>query len=122
MLSGEPPVVNGDGNITRDFTFVDNNVRANILALKSDKIGRGEIINIACGQSISLNQLVAEINSCLATEIKPVYGPERPGDIKHSLADISLSKKLLNYIPEVDFKAGIKKTIDYFADLIPKNR
>jgi len=114
MLNGERPVINGDGNNARDFTFVENNVKANILALKSDKVGQGEIINIACGQSISLNQLVEEINACLNTEIKPIYGPERPGDIKHSLADISRAKKLLDYSPEVDFKTGIKQTVDYF--------
>ncbi|HLD27280.1 MAG TPA: SDR family oxidoreductase [Patescibacteria group bacterium] len=114
MLNGERPVINGDGNNARDFTFVENNVKANILALKSDKVGQGEIINIACGQSISLNQLVEEINACLNTEIKPIYGPKRPGDIKHSLADISRAKKLLDYSPEVDFKTGIKQTVDYF--------
>ena len=115
MLNGERPVINGDGNNARDFTFVENNVKANILALKSDKVGQGEIINIACGQSISLNQLVEEINACLNTEIKPIYGPKRPGDIKYSLADISRAKKLLDYSPEVDFKTGIKQTVDYFA-------
>ncbi len=116
MLKGESPTINGDGSISRDFTFVDNNVLANILAMQSDKIGQGEVINIACGQSISLNQLVQEINNCLGAKIEPIYGPERAGDIKQSLADISLAKKLIGYEPEVSFKDGLKRTVEHYQN------
>lgn len=114
ILKGEQPTINGDGSISRDFTYVDNNVRANILAMESSQVGHGEIINIACGQSISLDQLVEEINACLGTSVKPVHGPERAGDIKRSLADIGKAKQLLGYEPLVDFKEGLKKTVKHY--------
>ncbi|MDP2586643.1 MAG: SDR family oxidoreductase [Candidatus Komeilibacteria bacterium] len=114
ILNGQSPTINGDGFISRDFTFVDNNVVANILAMNSDKVGQGETINIACGQSIFLNQLVEEINHCLGTSIKAIYGPERAGDIKHSLADISLAKKLIGYEPTIDFNEGLKRTVEFY--------
>lgn len=114
MLKGEQPTINGDGAISRDFTYVDNNIRANILAMESDKVGNGEIINIACNQSVTLNQLVEEINLCLGAKIQPLHGPERAGDIKQSLADIGLAKKLLGYEPLVDFNQGLKKTIEFY--------
>ncbi|MFA6304935.1 MAG: SDR family oxidoreductase [Patescibacteria group bacterium] len=114
ILKGERPTINGDGLISRDFTFVDNNVLANILAMESSQVGKGEVINIACNNSISLNQLVEEINNCLNTKIEPIHGPERAGDIKQSLADIRLAKKLLGYEPQVNFTDGLKKTIEYY--------
>lgn len=114
MLAGEQPTINGDGAISRDFTYVENNVCANILAMQSDKVGHGEIINIACNKSITLNQLVEEINRCLKTSIKPIHGPARAGDIKQSLADIGLAKKLLGYEPSINFNEGLKKTVEHY--------
>lgn len=116
MLKGESPTINGDGSITRDFTYVDNNVAANLLAMKQDQVGSGEIINIACHNSISLNQLVKEINNCLGTAITAIHGPERLGDIKQSLADIAKAKKLLGYEPLVSFSEGLAKTIEYYKN------
>jgi UDP-glucose 4-epimerase len=116
MLKGEQPTINGDPEISRDFTYVDNNVSANILAMESAVTGRGEIINIATGQSVSLSRLVEEINILLGTKISPIIGEARPGDINHSLADISLAKKLIGYEPSVDFKTGLAKTIDYYRN------
>ena len=112
MLNNQPPVIYGDGEQSRDFTYVDNVVKANILAAVSKT--SGEVINIACGKRITLNQIIALINKVLRKEIKPTYLPTRPGDIKHSLADITKSKKLLNYQPTIEFEKGLKKTIEWY--------
>jgi len=114
MIKGEAPQINGDGTISRDFTYVANNVKANLLAMLSDKVGQGEVINIAMGGSITLNQLVENINGCLNKKIKPVHGQERPGDIKFSKADIGLAKKLLGYVPAVDFEPGLRQTVEFY--------
>lgn len=111
MLAGESPTIYGDGNTSRDFTYVDNNVDANLRACISNDCS-GEVINIACSYEISLNELVEKINSILGTSIKPIYKQERIGDVKHSLADISKAKKLLGYMPIVDFDDGLRKTIE----------
>ena len=114
MLIGEAPVIYGDGKQSRDFTFIDNAVEANLLACHSDKVGKGEVINIACGESYSLNKLVRELNKILNTNIEPIYTDPQPGDVKHSLADISKAKELLNYEVKVDFKEGLRRTVDWF--------
>lgn len=112
MLKGESPVIYGDGNTSRDFTFVDNIVDANLRACLSKKESSGEVINIACGYEISLNNLVKKINKILDTSITPVYEKERKGDVKHSIADISKAKNLLGYEPTTSFEEGLKKTIE----------
>lgn len=117
MLHGESPVIFGDGEQSRDFTFVANNVWANILAATKPGVG-GEIMNIACGKSTSLNELVSDINSLLETDIKPIYKDSRQGDIKHSKADIKKAEKMLDYEPKVDFKEGLKETIDWYKNSI----
>lgn len=114
MLKGESPVIFGDGEQTRDFTYVDNVVKANILAALSKNVGHGEVINIACGERISLNQLVDKINKILGTDIKPLYDKPRIGDIRHSLASIEKAKKLLGYKVNVKFEEGLRKTIDWY--------
>jgi len=116
MLKGEAPVIYGDGEQTRDFTYVDNAVEANLLACQSEKVGRGEVINIACGERYSLNELVRELNEILETNIEPVYTDPQPGDVKHSLADISKAKELLGYEVKVDFKEGLKRTVEWFRN------
>jgi len=108
----EAPVIFGGGETTRDFTYVDNVVGANLLAIESDVCG--ETINIACGERISLNQLVSLINKYTGKNLKPIYQSERTGDIKHSLADISKAKKLLGYKPLVKAEEGIKKLIAHY--------
>ncbi len=113
ILEDQQPTIFGDGTQSRDFTYVSNNVQANILAMHSDKVGKGETINIACGQAFSLLDLVAGINKALGKDIKPILSNPRPGDIKHSLADISKAKKLLNYKTDIDFVQGLKFTIDW---------
>ena len=116
MLDGKAPVIYGDGEQTRDFTYIDNAVEANLLSCKSDKVGRGEVINIACGERYSLNQLVEALNDVLGTSIKPVYSDPKPGDVKHSLADIEQAKALLGYQVKVDFKEGLERTVEWFRE------
>ena len=113
ILADQQPTIFGDGTQSRDFTYVNNNVQANILAMHSDKVGKGETINVACGQAFSLLDLVAGINKALGKNIEPILADPRPGDIKHSLADISKAEKLLDYKTDIDFVQGLKLTIDW---------
>jgi len=113
ILQDKRPTVFGDGKQSRDFTYVDNVVNANLLAMKSD-IQHGEIINIACGKSYNLLQLIEIINKSLNKNIEPIFTEARPGDIKYSLADIGKAKKLLGYTPQVDFVEGLKRTISFY--------
>jgi nucleoside-diphosphate-sugar epimerase len=114
MLKGEAPVIYGDGEQSRDFTYIDNAVEANLLACKSEKVGRGEVINVACGERYSLNELVAALNEILGTKIEPLYDEARPGDVKHSLAAIERARELLGYEVKVDFHEGLKRTVEWF--------
>ncbi|MGC8979104.1 SDR family oxidoreductase [Caldisericum sp.] len=116
MLKGEPPIIFGDGEQSRDFTYVKNVVESNILAATSDKVGHGETINIACGESITLNQLVNRINEIFGMNIKPIYTDPRPGDVKHSLASIDRAKELLGYTVKIPFLDGLKETIDWYRN------
>lgn len=113
MLQGKSPVIFGDGQQARDFTYVQNNVSANILAATASQ-GAGEVFNIACGESISLNELVEIINQELGSNIKPVYQEARLGDIKLSKANISKAKEIIGYEPKIGFKEGLKRTISYY--------
>jgi nucleoside-diphosphate-sugar epimerase len=112
MLKGSRPTIFGDGEQSRDFTYVQNNVEATIAAATATGVA-GEVINIACGQSTPLNSIVAMINEALGTDIKPLYAPERPGDVRDSLADISKAQRLLGYEPGVDVKEGIRRTVEW---------
>ncbi|MEK7650274.1 MAG: SDR family oxidoreductase [Patescibacteria group bacterium] len=116
MLRGERPVIYGDGSTSRDFTYVANNVEANLLACVAGNECAGEVINIACGYEISLNELVERINKILGTNIQPRYEAERVGDVKHSLADITKAKKLLNYAPFISFDEGLAKTVEFYRN------
>lgn len=112
-LRGERPVIYGDGTQSRDFTYVENNVRANILAATAPE-APGKVLNIACGYAYTLLDLLAEINEILGTRIEPEFAPARKGDVKHSLADISRAKQVLGYDVTVDFREGLRRTIDYY--------
>ncbi len=114
ILHDRRPVVYGDGKQTRDFTYIDNAVNANIKAMLSKKVGDGETINIACGDSFSLLQLIRLINTDTHKHIKPQFTDARPGDVKHSKADITKAKKLIGYTPTVKFSEGVSKTIEWF--------
>lgn len=113
MLRGQAPTIYGDGTQTRDFTFVLNNVLANIAAATAPGVA-GRVFNIACGTSFSLLDLVREINAILGTEIEPKFAPPRPGDVRHSLADITAAKEALQYEVVVDFREGLRRTIDWY--------
>jgi len=113
IMEGRRPTIYGDGTQTRDFTYVANNVQANILATTAKSVA-GKIINIACGKSYSVLDLLKVINEALGKNIDPILVPERKGDIKHSLADIELARKLLGYEMNVDFTEGIKRTVAWY--------
>jgi nucleoside-diphosphate-sugar epimerase len=112
-LDGKRPTVHGDGSQTRDFTYVENVVEANLLACEA-RDAEGQAMNVACGERISLLDLLAEIGRITGRDIDPVFDAERPGDVKHSLADISKAERLLGYQPVVSFAEGLRRTIDYF--------
>jgi len=113
MREDKEPVIYGDGTQSRDFTYVDNVVYANLLACNAEKAA-GEVINIACGESYTLRDLVKMINEILGKNIEPKFAPERPGDVKHSWAGIDKAKELLGYGVKVDFKEGLARTIEFF--------
>jgi len=115
ILQDEPPTVFGDGEQSRDFTYVDNVVEANLLAARAGHTA-GEVVNIACGQAVTVNETIDVINELLDKNIKPVYTDPRPGDVKHSLADISLAKKLTGFKPTVSFKQGLQLSIDWYRE------
>ncbi len=113
MLAGRQPTIFGDGKQSRDFTYIDNIVLGNLLA--ADAPGAvGQTINVACGESYDLLQLVEGINRVLGTQIQPVFEPARAGDVRESLADISLARKLLKYEPRVGFDEGMQHTVEYY--------
>jgi nucleoside-diphosphate-sugar epimerase len=114
MLKGEAPTIFGDGEQSRDFTYIDNAVEANLLACRSSKVGGGEVINVACGESYTLNDLVAALNVILGTKLSPIYTESKPGDVKHSLAAIGRAKELLGYDVKVDFREGLQRTVEWF--------
>jgi len=107
------PIIYGDGLQSRDFTFVENNVWANIQACTAEKAA-GEVINIACGERYTLLDLVRMINEIMGKNVEPRFEPERPGDVKHSLAGIEKARQLLGYEVRVDFRAGLQQTIEFF--------
>jgi UDP-glucose 4-epimerase len=111
IINNEPPVIFGDGELSRDFTYVKHVVDANILACESDKTG---IFNIACGRRITINKLVDMINEILGKDIEPIYQEPRPSVIKHSFADISRARTF-RFEPESDFEEELKETIIWFS-------
>ncbi|MGA2172179.1 MAG: SDR family oxidoreductase [Sedimentisphaerales bacterium] len=113
ILKDKSPTIYGDGTQSRDFTYVDNVVDANLLAARAKKT-EGQVVNIACGEAITVNEIIEIINKSVGKKVKPIYVPSRKGDVKHSLADISLSKKLLGYKSVVPFKEGLQKAIDWY--------
>ncbi len=116
MLRGEQPVVYGDGLQTRDFTYVDNVVHGNLLAADADGVA-GMTLNLANGRATSLLTLLAALNQFLELNIHPVHEPARVGDVRESLADITLARKLLGYETQVDFDEGIRRSIDFYRSI-----
>src|ERR1700690_186658 len=114
-IRGERPVVFGDGEQTRDFCYVENAVRANLLAAGASRRLRGEVVNIACGERTSLNQLVRCVGELAGRRLDPDYRPPRAGDVRDSLADVTAARELLRYEPTVDLREGLKRTYRAFA-------
>lgn len=117
ILRGQQPTIFGDGTQSRDFTYIDNVVAGNLAAASAPNVA-GRVINVACGEQFSLLQLVESINRVLGTDIEPIFADRRPGDIKSSLADISLAQQLLGYQPLVSFDDGLRRSIEYYQSLI----
>jgi len=111
LREGKIPTIHGDGEQTRDFTFVANAVQANLNACKYAERAAGEIMNIACGERISLNDLYRIIAKELGVDAPPNYGPPRAGDVRDSLADISKAKRLIEYDPVIDYREGLRLTV-----------
>jgi UDP-glucose 4-epimerase len=121
MLRGDRPTIFGDGTQSRDFTYIDNAVSANLLACAApaEKVC-GKTFNIACGGQVTLIQMVDALNRLMGTKIAPIYASERAGDIKHSFADISLAQKSFGYKPLVGFEDGLTKTIAWYRGAAAK--
>jgi len=113
---GAPPTIFGDGEQSRDFTYVDNVVEANVLAAEAEGVA-GNFYNVAIGERISLNQIIEQLRQLTGRDIEPVYATERRGDVRHSLADISSATQDLGYVPRVRFEEGLRRTWEFHRDL-----
>ncbi|WP_025321312.1 SDR family oxidoreductase [Deferrisoma camini] len=116
LLKGEPPEIYGDGEQTRDFTYIADVVQANLRACEASREACGKVYNVAYGERISLNDLYREIAGLLGCDLEPRYGPPRPGDVKHSLADISRARELLGYEPAYDVRRGLAEAIAWYRE------
>ena len=118
LLAGESPTIYGDGEQSRDFTFIENVVHANLLAAAApaEKVA-GRFMNLATGSAITLNAVFEILSELTGYQGKPAYGPARSGDIRHSLADISRARELLGYEPLVDFCEGLHRTAEWYRKL-----
>jgi UDP-glucose 4-epimerase len=119
MARGERPKIFGDGTQSRDFTYIDNVVHANLRAAEAPDVG-GEVFNVACGQRYTLLDLVAALNSILSTSLEPIFGERRQGDVMHSLADIDKARTLLGYDPPVSFEEGLERTVAWLRSYAPR--
>lgn len=113
LASGEPPIVYGDGEQSRDFTYIDNAVSANLLAATAEG-APGKVFNVACGERFTLNELLKRLHGLVGKQVPATYEDARPGDIKHSLGDITRAREVLGYKPLVTFEDGLKATVDWF--------
>jgi UDP-glucose 4-epimerase len=119
LLGGKTPVIYGDGLQSRDFTFIDNVVDANLRALKAKGL-RGQALNVATGKRVTLKRLLATLAREIGRPARARHAPPRPGDVRHSLADIGAARKLLGYRPVVDFAAGLRLTVDWYRSTRPR--
>jgi UDP-N-acetylglucosamine 4-epimerase len=116
IMTGEPLEVNGDGETSRDFCYIANVVQANLLAALTDEPrALNEVYNIAVGENTSLNRLLEILRTLLAAEFEPVYRPFRAGDVRHSLADISLARERLGYAPTHTLASGLKEALPWYV-------
>lgn len=113
LLSGESPVVFGDGLQSRDFTYVDNVVEANLLAAEADGVA-GQAFNVACGGRYTLRDLLSRLKSIIGSEIEPIHEPARTGDVRDSQASIEAAERMLNYRVSVGFEEGLRRTVEWY--------
>ncbi len=116
LLAGEQPTINGDGKQSRDFTYIENVIEANLKACLAPTAADGEAFNVAYGGREYLNDIYFGLTKALNVDIQPIYGPDRKGDIKHSNADIGKAKELMGYDPEWDFQRGIAAAIEWYKE------
>lgn len=116
FLDGNSPKINGDGQTSRDFTYVSNAIQANLRALFSLDINEHQVFNVACGERTSLNQMIQILQDISESKLEPLYGPERQGDVKHSQASIDKITATLNYSPEVYFEDGLKNVFNWYKN------
>jgi UDP-glucose 4-epimerase len=116
LLRGKRPTIYGDGEQTRDFCFIENVVRANLLAADAKEL-RGEAVNIACGRRVSVNSIVEMANEILGTNIAAEHKPPRLGDVRDSWASIALAEKLIGYRPSIFFEEGLRKSIEWYREV-----
>jgi len=116
LLEDRQATINGNGSYSRDFTYIENVIEANLKACLSSDNASGEVFNIAFGNSITIQRLYDILAGLLGKDIKPKYGPVRPGDIPHSLADINKAKRLLGYTPEYSVEQGLELAVDWYVD------
>ncbi len=112
-LKGKPLEVHGDGAQSRDFTYIDNVVEANVLAALAPAVG-GEVFNVGCGERVSLLEIIGKLEAILGRRLARKHTPPRAGDVPHTLADVAKAKRLLGYSPLVDFDEGFRRTVEYF--------
>ncbi|MBE5755402.1 MAG: SDR family oxidoreductase [Clostridiales bacterium] len=116
ILEGEQPIINGDGQHSRDFTYIENVIEANLKACLSGPEAAGEAFNVAYGGRVFMVDLFKTIAKLLGSDMEPKFGPDRPGDIKHSNADISKARNLLGYDPDYSFEDGIKLCVEWYKE------
>ncbi len=116
LLKGEPPVIFGDGEQSRDFTYIDNVVEANLRACFAGPEAVGEVFNIACGRRTTINELYRLIAQIIGSDLEPIYAPPRPGDVRHSLADTSKAENILGLKELVDLETGLQKTVVWYKE------
>jgi nucleoside-diphosphate-sugar epimerase len=115
LLGGEPPTIYGDGEQSRDFTYVENVVDANVLAAQAANVA-GRVYNVACGERVTLNELFAELRELIGSDLQAVYTDARMGDVRHSLADISAARRELGYEPSVSLREGLGRTVEHLRE------
>jgi len=115
LLHGERPTIHGDGEQSRDFTYVENVVEANVLSASAPDAA-GRVYNVACGESVTLNELFAQLSDLLGSDVPPIYSDPRPGDVRHSLADVTAARRDLGYEPAVLLREGLSRTIEHLRE------
>jgi len=114
ILENRRPTVYSDGEQSRDFTYIENVVEANLLAAGAPET-HGEVVNCACGDSVTINAIIRRINELLGKSVEPVYAPPRPGDVRDSLADVRRAREVIGYVPKVRFDQGLQSAIDWYV-------